>query len=78
MIDTMSIIFGAIILIGVLATILSGDPFDKLISLGILIGGIMPFFAYRGLLDILAATALIAPLTTIFILMAMRRHLRES
>jgi len=78
MIDTMSIIFGAIILIGVLATVFSGDPFDKLISLGILIGGIMPFFAYRGLLDILAATALIAPLTTIFILMAMRRHLNES
>jgi energy-converting hydrogenase A subunit D len=78
MIDTMSVIFGAIILIGVLATVFSVNPFDKLISLGILIGGIMPFFAYRGLLDILAATALIAPLTTIFILMAMRRHLHES
>jgi energy-converting hydrogenase Eha subunit C len=38
----------------------------------------MPFFADRGLLDILAATALIAPLTTIFILMALRRQSRES
>jgi energy-converting hydrogenase A subunit D len=79
MIDGMSVIFMAIILTGAFATVFSQDPFDKLISLGILIGGVMPFFAYRGLLDILAATALVAPLSTIFILMAMRRRqVRES
>jgi energy-converting hydrogenase A subunit D len=78
MIEGMSIVFAAIILIGVIATVFSQDPFDKLISLGILIGGVMPFFADRGLLDILAATALIAPLTTIFILMALRRQVHES
>ncbi len=71
--ELMSIIFGAIIITGLIATVISRDPFDKLISLGILIGGIMPFLADRGLLDVLAATALIAPLSTIFILMAMRR-----
>ncbi|NTU99927.1 MAG: EhaD family protein [Methanoregulaceae archaeon] len=71
--EPMSIIFGAIIIVGLIATVISRDPFDKLISLGILIGGIMPFLADRGLLDVLAATALIAPLSTIFILMAMRR-----
>jgi energy-converting hydrogenase A subunit D len=71
--EMMSVIFAAIILIGVFATIVSRDPFDKLICLGIVVGGIMPFFAARGLLDILAATALIGPLSTLFILMAMRR-----
>jgi energy-converting hydrogenase A subunit D len=71
--ELMSVIFASIVLVGTFATIFSKDPFDKIISLGILIGGIMPFLADRGFLDILAATALIAPLSTIFILMAMRR-----
>jgi energy-converting hydrogenase A subunit D len=71
--ELLSVIFAAIVLVGTFATIFSKDPFDKLICLGIVVGGIMPFFADRGLLDILAATALIAPLSTIFILMAMRR-----
>jgi len=71
------VIFSVMILLGTLATILSKDPFDKLISLGILVAGVMPFFADRGFLDILAATALIAPLSTIFILMTMRRDHRE-
>jgi energy-converting hydrogenase A subunit D len=71
--ELMSVIFAGIVLVGTFATIFSKDPFDKLICLGIIVGGIMPFFADRGLLDILAATALIAPLSTIFILMAMRR-----
>ena len=67
-------IFGAMIVIGTLATIISKDLFDKLISLGIIVAGIMPFLADRGLLDVLTATALIAPLSTIFILMAIRRR----
>ncbi|HNO08883.1 MAG TPA: DUF2108 domain-containing protein [Methanoregulaceae archaeon] len=44
-----------------------------MISLGIIVAGIMPFLADRGLLDVLTATALIAPLSTLFILMAVRR-----
>jgi energy-converting hydrogenase A subunit D len=67
-------LFGAMLLLGTLATIFSRDPFNKLISLGVLVAGIMPFLADRGYLDILAATALIAPLSTIFILMVTRRN----
>jgi energy-converting hydrogenase A subunit D len=67
-------IFGAMLIVGAVATIISRDPFDKLISLGIIVAGIMPFLADRGLLDVLTATALIAPLSTIFILMAIRRR----
>lgn len=76
--EILMVLFSGMILLGALATILSKDPFDKLISLGILVAGVMPFFADRGFLDILAATALIAPLSTIFILMAMRRDRHES
>ena len=72
--ELLMFIFGAIIVIGTLATIISKDLFDKLISLGNIVAGIMPFLADRGLLDVLTATALIAPLSTIFILMAIRRR----
>lgn len=72
--ELLMFIFGAMIVIGTLATIISKDLFDKLISLGIIVAGIMPFLADKGLLDVLTATALIAPLSTIFILMAIRRR----
>jgi energy-converting hydrogenase A subunit D len=72
--EMLMIVFGAMILVGTTATIMSRDLFDKLISLGIIVAGIMPFLADRGLLDVLTATALIAPLSTIFILMAIRRR----
>lgn len=72
--EIMAILFGALVIIGTLATVFSPRSFDKLISLGILIGGIMPFLADRGLLDVLAATALIAPISTIVILMVCRRE----
>jgi len=76
--EFLMIVFGAMVIIGAIATIISLDLFDKLISLGIIVAGIMPFLADRGLLDVLAATALIAPLSTIFILMAIRRRKGES
>jgi energy-converting hydrogenase A subunit D len=63
----------ALVLIGMTAAILHRDPFDKLISLSILIAGIFPFIVDRGYLDVAAATALIAPLSTIFILYVCRR-----
>ena len=72
--EVLMVIFGAMLILGAVATIMSRDPFDKLISLGIIVAGIMPFLADRGLLDVLTATALIAPLSTIFILMAIRRR----
>ena len=62
-----------LILIGMTAAILNRDPFDKLISLSILIAGVFPFIVDRGLLDVAIATALIAPLSTIFTLMVCRR-----
>lgn len=72
--ELLMFVFGAMVVLGAITTILSHDLFDKLISLGIIVAGIMPFLADRGLLDVLAATALIAPLSTIFILMAIRRR----
>ena len=62
-----------LILIGMTAAILNRDPFDKLISLSILIAGVLPFIVDRGFLDVAIATALIAPLSTIFTLMVCRR-----
>jgi energy-converting hydrogenase A subunit D len=65
---------GILILAGMAATILNRDPFDKLISLSVLIAGIFPFIVDRGLLDVAIALALIAPLSTIFILIACQRR----
>lgn len=62
-----------LILIGMTAAIFHRDPFDKLISLSILIAGVFPFIVDRGYLDVAIATALIAPLSTIFTLMVCRR-----
>lgn len=64
---------GTLIVIGTILTIKESDPFRKLISLGIMIGGVMPFIVDRGLLDVAIAIALIAPLSTIFTLMICRR-----
>ena len=72
--EVLMVVFGAMVVLRAIATIISRDQFDKLISLGIVVAGIMPFLADRGLLDVLIATALIAPLSTIFILMAIRRR----
>ena len=71
--EILMLMFGAMVILGTLATAISRDLFDKLISLGIIVAGIMPFLADRGLLDVLTATALIAPLSTLFIIMAVRR-----
>ncbi len=62
-----------LILTGMSAVIFNRDPFDKLISLSVLIAGVFPFIIERGFLDIAIATALIAPLSTIFTLMVCRR-----
>ena len=67
-------VFGSMVLLGAVTTALYRDPFDKLISLSLLAAGIFPFLVDRGYLDVAAATALIAPLSTIFILMVTRRR----
>jgi energy-converting hydrogenase A subunit D len=63
-----------LVLIGTLSAILGRDPFDKLISLSVMIAGIFPFIVDRGYLDVAGALALIAPLSTIFILMSCQRR----
>ncbi len=74
MIEGVMIACMALLIIGMVATIASRDPFDKLISLSVLIAGVFPFIIDRGFLDVATATALIAPLSTIFILMVCRRE----
>ena len=74
MIDVVIIACMALLITGMVATIASRDPFDKLISLSVLIAGIFPFIVDRGYLDVAVATALIAPLSTIFTLMVCRRE----
>ena len=74
MIEPLSYLFGAIALIGAAGTMLQKDPFDKLISLGILAGGAIPFIVARGYLDVAITVALIAPITTIFILLVCKRE----
>ena len=64
----------ALVLIGTFSAIFGRDPFDKLISLSVMIAGIFPFIVDRGYLDVAAALALIVPLSTIFILMACQRR----
>jgi energy-converting hydrogenase A subunit D len=63
-----------LILTGTFSAIIGRDPFNKLISLSVMIAGIFPFIVDRGYLDVAAALALIAPLSTIFILMACQRR----
>ncbi|HUU75750.1 MAG TPA: DUF2108 domain-containing protein [Methanoregulaceae archaeon] len=70
--------FAGLLVLGTGATIFETDPFKKLISLSILIGGVIPFIVDQGLLDVATAVALIAPLTTIFILMVTRRSERGT
>jgi energy-converting hydrogenase A subunit D len=44
-----------------------------LISLGVLVGGIVPFIVDRGYLDVAITVSLVAPIATIFVLMVVRR-----
>ena len=74
MIDVVIIACMALLITGMVATMVNRDPFDKLISLSVLIAGIFPFIVDRGYLDVAVATALIAPLSTIFTLMVCRRE----
>lgn len=71
--EVLSLLFGGITLIGAGTTWYQNDPFDKLIGLGILAGGVIPFVVDRGYLDVAIAVALIAPITTIIILLVCRR-----
>ncbi|CCJ36165.1 MAG: DUF2108 domain-containing protein [Methanoculleus bourgensis] len=73
MILALEVTFGLIALAGAVSAALIRDSYGKLISLGILVGGIVPFIVDRGYLDVAIAVSLIAPIATIFVLMAVRR-----
>lgn len=68
MIEFLQAALAAIVVLGAAATAWSRDPFNKLICLGVLIGGVFPFIVAGGYLDVAVAVALIAPMTTIFVL----------
>lgn len=73
MIFALEIAFGLIALLGALAAALIKDSYGKLIALGILVSGALPFIVDHGYLDVAITAALIAPISTIFVLMAVRR-----
>ncbi|MDH7592822.1 MAG: EhaD family protein [Methanomicrobiales archaeon] len=67
--ELLQLVFGAIATLGAIATAMKHDPFDKLISLGLIAAGTVPFIVARGLLDVSVAVSIIGPLGTIFILL---------
>ena len=62
-----------LIFLGAAATALWKNPFDKLIGLSILSGGVIPFIVMRGYLDVAIVVALVIPVSTIFILLLLGR-----
>ena len=72
------ILFASVALIGALGTYLQQDPFKKLISIGIIYGGVIPFVVDRGYLDVAIVVSLIIPTSTIIILPLMRRDIRDA
>jgi energy-converting hydrogenase A subunit D len=73
MIEVVLYVFAAIALIGAISTAIMRDPFGKLIGIGVIAAGVLPFIVYRGYLDVAVAVALITPVTTIIVLLICRR-----
>jgi energy-converting hydrogenase A subunit D len=72
------IILSLIAILGVISVYIKKSPFDKLIGLAIMLGGVIPFIILKGYLDVAILVAVIMPLTTIFILQATGRHTDDS
>ena len=72
MILLLQVIFGIMIIGGAAIAALSKNPFDKLIALGIISGGIMPFIAEKGFLDVVILVSLIVPVSTLILLRIVR------
>jgi energy-converting hydrogenase A subunit D len=72
--EILVVLFAAVALIGVLGTYLQRDRFDKLIAVGIIYGGVVPFIVDRGYLDVAIVVSLIIPITTIIVLPLTRRQ----
>jgi energy-converting hydrogenase A subunit D len=76
--DLLVLLFAAVAVIGAVSAYLQRDRFGKLIAVGIVFGGIAPFIAARGYLDVLIAVSLIVPITTIIMLLVCRRDPRDA
>ncbi|MGC9434750.1 MAG: DUF2108 domain-containing protein [Methanomicrobiales archaeon] len=74
--DVMTLALAAVALLGTGAVAVSRSPFDKVIGLGLLAGGVIPFVVMQGYLDVAIAVALIAPVTSLFLLMVIGRENR--
>jgi len=72
------IILSLIAILGVTSVYIKKSPFDKLIGLAIMMGGVIPLIVLKGYLDVAILVAIIMPLTTIFILQATGRNTDES
>lgn len=72
--DILALLFAAIAIIGAVSAHLQHDRFNKLIAIGIIFGGIIPFIVDRGYLDIAILVSLIIPITTIIILQVCRKE----
>ena len=72
MIWYLELVFGLMVIGGAAVAVLWKNPFDKLIAVGIVAGGLMPFIADRGSLDVLIIVSLIIPLSTIILLRVVR------
>ena len=72
--EILVVLFAAVALIGTLGVYLQRDRFDKLIAVGIIYGGVVPFIVDRGYLDVAIVISLIIPITTIIVLPLTRRQ----
>ncbi|MBN1432170.1 MAG: EhaD family protein [Methanomicrobiaceae archaeon] len=72
MILYLQLVFGLMVIGGAAVAVIWKNPFNKLIAMGIVAGGIMPFIAERGYLDVIILVSLIIPLSTIILLRIVR------
>ena len=71
-------VLSLIAVLGVISVYFKKSPFDKLIGLAIIMGGVILLIVLKGYLDVAILVAIIMPLTTIFILQATGRNTDES
>lgn len=76
--EILAILFAAIAIIGAVSAHIQHDRFNKIIAVGIIFGGIIPFIVDRGYLDIAILVSLIIPITTIIILQVCRKEKRDD
>jgi energy-converting hydrogenase A subunit D len=60
-------------LIGGIVTLTVKDPFDKLITLSVLVSGIDIFMVTRGYLDVVIIVSLMMPIGVFFVLLMCRK-----